>query len=200
MFGEVPVLPVVVPIGGAVLAAALWHLHRRGTVTAARAAVALALGVYAAGIVANTIFPIYLDKPTSPSRWTQFVNLAPGAGYELADAAMNVLVFAPLGVLLSLVAPRWPWWRVLAAATAVSLSIELTQYVTANLLAGGHVADVNDLASNVLGAAVGIGLLAGLSRVAATARLVERFRWAEPQQRLSKGDAAVDRDAATRGC
>lgn len=191
MFGEVPVLPVVVPIGGAVLAVALWHLHRRGRVTAARATVALALGVYAAGIVANTVFPIFLDKPSRAARWTQFVNLTPGSGYELADAAMNVCVFVPLGALLHLVVPHWPWWRALAAATAVSLSIELTQYVTANLLGGGHISDVNDLAFNVLGAAVGIGLLAGLSRVAVTAHLIERFRWSQPQQTRTSAELAV---------
>lgn len=182
MFGEVPVLPVVVPLGGAVLVVALWHLHRQRMLSASRAAVALALGVYAAGIVANTVFPIYLDKPSSPTRWTQFLNLMPGGGYELADAAMNVCVFVPLGVLLSLAAPRWPWWRVLAAAAAVSLFIELTQYVTANLLAGGHIADVNDLASNVVGAGAGLLLLAALSRVPIGARLLARFRWCEPQR------------------
>lgn len=188
MFGEVPALPVVVPLGAIICAVALWYLRRRGLLTAPRAAVALALGVYAAGIAANTVFPIYLDKPSSGPRWTQFVNLTPVAGYELADAVMNVCVFVPLGVLLSLVLPRWPWRRVLAAAAAVSLSIELTQYVTANLLAGGHIADINDLTFNVLGAALGLVLLAAVSRVPIGARLVAQFRWCEAAMR--PGDQA----------
>lgn len=177
MFGEVPVLPVVVPLGAAVFAVAAWHLQRLGRLTAPRIAVALALAVYAAGIVANTVFPIFLDKPASDATWTQFVNLTPIAGYEVADAVMNVCVFVPVGVLLPLAVPRWSWWRVLAAATTLSLAIEVSQYATAHMLAGGHIADVNDLTFNVLGAALGLLLLAALSRVAVAAPSIRRFRW-----------------------
>ncbi|WP_134767651.1 VanZ family protein [Nocardioides sp. 1609] len=182
LFGEVPVLPVVVPLGGAVLVGSAWHLRRRGLLTAPRAAVALALGVYAAGIVANTVFPIFLDKPASSARWTQFVNVTPMTGYELGDAAMNVCVFVPIGALVPLVVPHWPWWRVLAVATVLSLSIEVGQYATAHLLAGGHVTDVNDLTFNMVGAALGLLVLAALSTAPVVARLIDRFRWSKSAQ------------------
>lgn len=177
MFDEVPVLPVVVPLAAAVFVGSVWHLRRRGLLAPSRAAVALALGVYAAGIVANTVFPIFLDKPAAGARWTQFVNLTPVAGYEVVDAVVNVCVFVPVGILLPLAVPRWTWWQVLAAAAALSGSIEVVQYATAHLLGGGHIADVNDLAFNLLGGAVGYLVLLALSQAPVASRLIDRFRW-----------------------
>lgn len=69
MFRQVPVLPVVIPLAAATLTALLWSLARRGRLSVPRAALALALCVYAAGIVANTVFPIFLDKPASSAAW-----------------------------------------------------------------------------------------------------------------------------------
>lgn len=178
MFREVPVLPVVVPLAGTVVAVLVWRLRRRGLATVPRIAVALALGVYAAGIVANTVFPIFLDKPTSSAPWDAFVVVTPLVDYELADAVMNVAVFVPLGLLLALAAPRAPWSRLLAVAAGCSLAIEVSQYVTARLLGGGHVADVNDLLFNVVGGGLGLMLLRASSRLPLAVRATDRFRWA----------------------
>ncbi len=175
MFRQVPVLPVVVPSAVVVLAVLLWHLRRRALLTAPRAAVALALCVYTAGVVANTVFPVYLDPAARSTRWS--VQPVPFTDYEWADAAMNVAVFVPLGILLALALGTPPWWRVLVAVAASSLAIELTQLVTGAFLGGGHVADVDDLLSNVAGGMLGLALLVGLNGVPAGARLVERSRW-----------------------
>lgn len=177
MFRQVPVLPVVLPLAAAALAALLWSLHRRGRLTAPRALVALALCVYLAGIVANTVFPIFLDKPARPGSWAGQVVLVPFADYELADALLNVAVFVPLGVLLALVLRRSSWWRPVAAAACVSLAIEVVQLLTNHVLGSGHVADVSDLLSNVVGGALGVALLAAASRVPWARRRVDRFRW-----------------------
>jgi glycopeptide antibiotics resistance protein len=80
-------------------------------------------------------------------------------------------------VLVALVLPVAPGWRVLAVAAAFSLAIEAAQLLTANLLGGGHVADVNDLLCNVVGAALGIGLLSAVTRLPVAERLVARFSW-----------------------
>lgn len=171
-------LPVVVPIAGVVVAILGWRLHRRAVFTVPRVAVAVAAGVYVAGVVANTVFPIFLDKPTSDARWIDHLNATPLVGYEMGDAVMNMGVFVPVGVLVALAFPRASWLRVLGVAAAFSLLIEVTQGVTAHLLGGGHIADVNDLLFNVVGAALGLLLLAALSRVPVAARLTARFRWA----------------------
>lgn len=181
MFKEVPVLPVVVPLAAVVFAALLWHLHRRDRLSAPRAVVAFTLCVYAAGVVANTVFPIFLDMPSSGDvPWNAHLELVPLAGYEAADAVMNVLVFVPLGVLVALVVGSTPWWRVVAVVAALSLAIEVTQFVTAHLLGGGHIADVNDLAFNVVGGALGSGLLLLVSRLPGAGPVVDRFRWLRP--------------------
>lgn len=180
-------LPVVVPLAVVIVVVLGWHLLRQGLFTAPRLAVALAVGVYAAGVVANTIFPIFLDKPVRNARWYEFINATPVLDYEVADAVMNIGVFVPIGILVPLAMPRASWARVLGIATAISLAIEVTQYGTAHLLGGGHIADVNDLISNVTGAAVGCLLLAGLSRIPAAARLVDRFRWsADRRERVAQ--------------
>jgi glycopeptide antibiotics resistance protein len=177
VFGEVPVLPVVVPLAGAVFAVLAWRLHRRGLLTASRAAVALTVCVYVAGVVANTVFPIFLDKPARSARWSEFIDVTLLSGYEVVDAVTNICVFVPVGVLLPLIVPSSSWLRVLGAATAFSALIEVSQYVTAHLLGGGHIADVNDLLFNVVGAALGLLLVTALARVPVATRVIDRFRW-----------------------
>jgi glycopeptide antibiotics resistance protein len=191
VFRQVPVLPLVLPLAAAALAALLWSLHRRGRLTGPRALVAVALSVYLAGVVANTVFPVFLGKPVSSAPWTSQVVLVPFADYDVADAVMNVAVFVPLGVLLALVLGRSAWWRPVAAAAAVSLAIEAVQLVTTHLLGSGHVADVNDLLWNVVGGSVGVALLAGAARVPATRGLVDRFRWDARAAEVTAAPAGV---------
>ncbi|MDF9716773.1 VanZ family protein [Nocardioides sp. ChNu-153] len=177
MFRHVPVLPVVVPLGVIVLVALLESLRRRRSLSLPRATVAVALSVYVAGVVANTVFPIYLDKPGRDASWDDFLVLVPLADYEVADAAMNVAVFVPVGVLVPLVLVGASWGRVLAIAAASSLGIEVVQYATAHLLSGGHIADVNDLLFNVAGALAGFGALRLLTRISTVVALRDRFSW-----------------------
>ena len=173
---EVPALPVVVPLAVLALAVLLWRLHRRGALTALRAAVGAALCGYGAGIVANTLLPIHLDRGTTGTPWWRSANLTPLAGTEWADMAQNVVVFLPLGVLLPFVAPARSAGRALLGGFLVSLTMEALQFVNAVTGHGGHIADVNDLLANTLGALVGYGVfrvallvpaLAGLARAAA---------------------------------
>lgn len=176
-FAEVPVLPVVIPFGIVVFAVLLAVLWARRSFSPARAAVAAAVAVYAAGIVGNTIFPIFLDKPDSGTPWTPGLALIPFADYELDDALMNMLVFVPLGILIPLMLARPTWLKVVGAAAITSLTVEALQLAAQAYFAGGHIADVNDFLSNVAGGALGYGLLLLLARVPALARLIDLFRW-----------------------
>jgi glycopeptide antibiotics resistance protein len=178
VFRQVPVLPVVVPLAALVAAWLVVLLVRRGRFSLPRAAVALTLGVYAAGIVANTVFPIFLDKPARSGGWMHHLNVVPLVGYQVDDAVINVAVFVPLGMLVPLLIARPSLRRTVLVGAFISLGIEATQYVTAHVLGGGHIADVNDLVFNVVGGAVGYGVLAALVRVPRVAGLVDRFRWA----------------------
>jgi glycopeptide antibiotics resistance protein len=182
-FGEVPALPIAVLFGIVVVVVLLVLLRRGGRSTWPRSAVAVVIAVYAAGIFANTVFPIFLTPVTSTEPWSPALALIPFHDYEVDDAVTNVVVFMPLGVLIPLLMRRPSWWKVLLTAAAVSLTIELVQLAAQRLFSGGHVADVNDFIWNVVGGVIGSAIFALLSRVPSTSAMVERFRWHERDDR-----------------
>ena len=75
----------------------------------------------------------------------------------------NIALFFPLGILLPLVWRRLRFWRGLLIAIAVSVSIELLQYLSRGL-GSYRLADVNDILLNSLGAGLGL-LLVSLYRL-----------------------------------
>lgn len=178
-FGEVPVLPVVVPLAVVVCIVLIWRLRARRLLSVPSAAVAAMIAVYAAGVVGNTVFPIFLNAPDSGSPWSPAMALIPFHDYEVADALMNMAVFVPLGVLIPLLLARPSWRRVLATVAGTSIAIELTQLVAQRFFAGGHIADINDFIFNVVGGALGFALFLLVNRVPVLRRVIDRFRWVE---------------------
>jgi glycopeptide antibiotics resistance protein len=176
LFGEVPALPVVAPAAAVAFGVLLWRLRRRGELSLARALVAAAFCVYGAGVVANTVFPIFLDMPGGVQPWSTSISVRPFVDYELADAVQNVVVFIPLGVFVPLVARTRSVWLVAAVGAGFSLLIETVQFFSAHYLHGGHVADVNDWVFNVLGAFVGYGLHVLATRTPVVSDVVRRVR------------------------
>ncbi|GAA4189997.1 hypothetical protein GCM10022219_06630 [Microbacterium oryzae] len=176
-FGEVPVLPVAVPFGVVVFVIQLVFLLRRGRFTWPRAAVAAAISVYAAGVFANTVFPIFLNPPPNEEPWAPALALIPFHDYELADALTNVVVFVPLGILIPLLMRRPSWWKTLLTAAVVSLTIELLQLAAQRLFSGGHVADINDFIWNTVGGVVGYVIFVVLTHAPILSAVVDRFRW-----------------------
>lgn len=176
---EVPMLPIVVPLGVVFFGVLLWVLRSRGRVTLPRVSVAAVLALYAGGVLANTVFPIFIHLGTWPDRGPRPLALwlVPFVDYGMEDALINVGVFIPLGVLVPLLTARPSWWRVLAVVAGASLAIELVQMVTAQFAFGGHIADVNDWMTNVLGGVIGYGLFVLVTRSGAAAVFVDRFRW-----------------------
>lgn len=67
-FGKVSALLVVIPAGVALFVILVRRLRARRALTAPRASVVAALSVYAAGVVANTVFPIFLNPRAATSR------------------------------------------------------------------------------------------------------------------------------------
>lgn len=177
LYREVPTLLVVVPLAAIVLVLLLAQLRRRGALTVLRGLVALAACVYLAGVVANTVLPIYLDKPASGVPWHAYLNLEPLTDTDVADMLRNVLVFVPLGVLLPLVTRLRSALGVTLGALGLSLAMELVQLVNSVSGHGGHVADVNDLLANTLGAPLGYLLLRLVDRAPAGRRRVKAATW-----------------------
>jgi len=172
-------LPIVIPLGVVIFLVLLWTLRARGRVTLPRASVAAVLALYAGGVIANTVFPIFIHVGTWPDRGPRPPSLwlVPFVDYGLEDALINVAVFVPLGVLIPLLLARPSWWRVTAIVAGASLAIELTQMATAGLAFGGHIADINDWMTNIVGGIIGFGLFVLVTRSKTVAGVVQRFRW-----------------------
>ncbi|WP_235518699.1 VanZ family protein [Cellulomonas sp. Leaf334] len=106
-----------------------------------------------------------LEVPWVGEAGMRVVKLVPFAATSSAgastpfDVVVNVALFVPLGLYLGLLAPSWRWWRVAGVAAAVSLGLEVAQYV----LAVGS-SDLTDVVVNTAGALVGLGLLALVRR------------------------------------
>jgi glycopeptide antibiotics resistance protein len=91
------------------------------------------------------------SSPNLPRGWNQ--------GFCLDNAAGNVLLFVPLGILLPLVWRRLRFWQGMLIAMALSTIIELAQYLS-SAWGSYRAADVNDIILNVVGACVGMSLVA----------------------------------------
>ena len=155
---EISALPVVVPLAAAAFGAMLWQLHRRGAMSVPRILVAVAVCVYGAGVVANTLFPIHVGGLDYHESWRVFLNLTPLANTEPFDMLTNVAVFVPLGFLVPLIARASSAWRVLLCGFLVSFTMETLQFINAVTGHGGHIADINDLLANTLGAPIGYAM------------------------------------------
>lgn len=180
-FGKIAVLPVAIPLGVVVFVILLLVLGQRAALTWPRVLVAAAVAVYAAGIFANTVFPIYLFPPPSGGPHPPYVALVPFYDYWVDDALMNIAVFLPLGILIPLVLRRSTWWKVVMTAAAVSAGIELAQLAASEFFNGGHIADINDFMWNVTGGFLGYVIFRLISRIPKLSPLVAQFRWRDAE-------------------
>jgi VanZ family protein len=186
-YREIPALPVVVALAAVAFATIVWALRRRAALNVPRIVVSAALCVYGAGMLANSALPIYLGKSGDGTPWWRNLNLVPLKNTELADMLENVAVFVPLGLLLALVFRGTSVRRVLLLGFLTSLAMEAVQFVNAITVHGGHVADINDLAANTVGAAVGYGVLRAALLVPAVGRWAGAAAW--PSRRLDHPSA-----------
>jgi glycopeptide antibiotics resistance protein len=129
-------------------------VRRRRTLTRS---VIVGLAMWLAAIAYLTLQPGHAGR----------LNLVPfafGSSATPFEPVANVLLFVPLGILLSSLG--WRLIAVLGLGLGISLAIEVTQF----LLGQGCTADVNDLIENMLGAGVGWLVALALGRISATYR------------------------------
>jgi glycopeptide antibiotics resistance protein len=81
--------------------------------------------------------------------------------YAFVEAAANVLLFVPVGIVATLAFPDKRWWRTAALGLVVSGCMELGQQV----FLSSRVASPLDLVTNTAGCVLGIGLAQALLRV-----------------------------------
>jgi VanZ family protein len=81
--------------------------------------------------------------------------------YTFVEAAANVVLFVPVGIVATLAFPGNRWWRNAALGLVVSGCMELGQ----QLFLSSRVASPLDLVTNTAGGALGIGLAQAVLRV-----------------------------------
>ena len=174
------VVPFLVVSAIAVPCWLIVRLYRRRTSAQrpsfAREVLLLTFVLYLSGLAAATLAPERSARARERHDATGGIVLRPGpaaltcpstapttgphdrffCGY---NAVGNVLLFFPLGILLPLVCTRLGFWRGAQIALALSMSIELVQYVS-SAWGSYRLADVNDVILNVLGASLGFALVA----------------------------------------
>ena len=152
------------------------RLYRRRTpghrVSLPREILLLTFVVYLSGLAVATLIPNHNSRsaakaamgidlhPNLASLTCSSVTLPRGStaqAFCVHNARGNVMLFFPLGILIPLVWTRLRFWKWLQIAVALSISIEIVQY----LLRGwsNRSTDVNDVILNVVGASLGFMLV-----------------------------------------
>ena len=126
---------------------------------------ALVLG-YGLIVILATMWPTPLDQgfASSINRLLAVLHrngIPEWFGYTKLEFSANVLMFVPLGFLVSMLLPVRVWWLALIICPGLSVAIELTQ----GLALSARFATVSDVLSNSLGAIIG-ALIAVMIRAA----------------------------------
>jgi glycopeptide antibiotics resistance protein len=140
----------------------------------ARIVTGLLLGLWLAGGLLLTFSPVYpapgqvVEPNFIPLRTIGIYLANLDSGFWLRNLAGNLVLLLPLGLVGPIVFP-WldRWLRVLLAAAAISLAIEVAQ-----LWVPDRSADVDDLLLNVVGAMLGYAILSVLRLGASRPRAV----------------------------
>jgi glycopeptide antibiotics resistance protein len=96
-------------------------------------------------------------------------------GYNKLEFFANVVMFIPLGFLVTMLLPGKVWWLALVLCPALSVGIEFAQ----GALLSARFATVSDVIANSIGAVIG-AIFAVLLRAAVHSRdqkLVARILW-----------------------
>ena len=92
--------------------------------------------------------------------WTYWAVVKHIPGVSIWDIILNVVLFMPLGFLVTLLFPKIPWWKVLMIAMAMSIIIETNQYFFEK-----GIAQIDDVMHNTIGAIIGWLIARGCIRL-----------------------------------
>ena len=143
--------------------------------------------VYLSGLAAATLIPNHSSRfvaetavgielhPSLASLTCSSAILPRGStaqAFCVHNARGNVMLFFPLGILIPLVWRRLTFWNGIQIAIALSVSIELVQYLSRAW--SNRSADVNDVILNVVGASLGLVLVSLLRLLRGSRHAVSR--------------------------
>lgn len=184
---EIPALPILIPLGVALMVVAVVVLRRRRALTPGRLGAAWFAGWYAVAVLGATMLPLVVAwGPRAGDPELFRILLIPIVTMRPDDFVLNVAMTLPLAVVLRLVAGVRDRDRVVLAGFLLSLSIELTQLFLLVFLHSNRWADSNDLIANTLGAWLGWVALGRLLRRPATARAFDRWTLARHPEPLTR--------------
>ena len=169
---DVPALPVLLPLGLALMALSWWLLRRRGLLSGRRLAVAWSAGWYAVAVLGATLLPLHVAWGVGPPEFYRIIAV-PLVTMRVGDFVLNIVMTLPLAAVLRLVAGVRDRRRVVLTGLALSAVIETVQLVLCLFLDGNRWADTNDLIANTLGAWLGWLALRRLLRFAAVRRTAD---------------------------
>ena len=112
------------------------------------------LAAYVVVLGAIAFWPVPVDRGAS-GLLASIERVLPWLTYDVIESTANVVLFVPLGILLTLILTRRRW--VLPIALAATIAIEVVQAV----LLPERTPAVSDVIANLVGA--GIGMLATLA-------------------------------------
>jgi glycopeptide antibiotics resistance protein len=152
-----------------------WYRHRAGrqALSLSREILLLIFVVYLGGLASATLTPNRSTRlraegsggidlrPNLTSLTCSTANVPEGSrerGFCVRNAQGNAALFFPLGILIPLVWKRIRFRRAVLIAFAVSISIEVAQYLS-SALGSYRAADINDVILNVFGAILGMTLV-----------------------------------------
>ncbi|GAA4952179.1 VanZ family protein [Actinoplanes utahensis] len=187
---DIPALPVLVPLGVALMIFSAWFLRRRGLLTPGRLAVAWFAGWYAVAVIGATMLPMRLswgpgtgDPDLYRILWVPIVDM------RRRDFVLNTMMTLPLGAVLHMVFGVRAVRHVVGIGFLISFVIELSQLTLLLTLHGQRWADVHDVLSNTLGAWLGYLAFRWITRSGRWSRVVESCSFA----RSARGTPAVAR-------
>jgi glycopeptide antibiotics resistance protein len=140
-------------------------LTARRDIEMARRILAIVSVLYIVGLAVVAFWPVPVDRGFSDALEVLIVQLQtdglPFLSYSAIEIAANVVLFVPLGILLSVLFRVGARWLAFAVCVAISAFLEFGQAV----LLPQRVASVSDLLANIAGAAIGVLIVAIVSAV-----------------------------------
>jgi glycopeptide antibiotics resistance protein len=152
---DIPALPILLPLGLALMIGSWAALRRCGLATVRRLVTAWLAGWYLVAVLGATLLPLHLAWGAGAGEPELFrIILVPVTTMRVDDFILNIVMTLPLAALLHLVFGIRGRGRVVLTGFLLSAGVEVIQAVLVTLH-GNRWADVNDLLSNTLGAFLG---------------------------------------------
>ena len=174
---DVPAVPVLIPLAAVLMVISWLVLRRRGVFTGPRLVTAWAAVAYLMGVLAFTLLPLQvaLGAYANQTPWYNKGSYLPLLTIDVTTFVLNIVMTAPLGVLLPLLGRIRDVRQLAVRALCFSAAIESVQLLTNLVVSSGRTADVNDLLANTLGAVLGYLAWRRLTRVVAIREMAARL-------------------------